>query len=420
MSSSQDPNTQAEKLAQLSRKLADDARQAAHRIRESLQGGSGPLLSASYDESNSYEQHEQPEQQEQQEYEGGQHEDEQRGQHEYEDNSNFERQDSSRNDNNGDVGYAPQVASWVNSTYGANKPKPHIVIKGAKFSAKSPKHEDTRTANVIIAKSVDIDRDHQVGVPISRYNLNYVFAEPDERDHFFGDLFGTPDPNYLPATSDLRPSWGDIFDQLDLGSCVSNSVAYALRYCYKKQKLGDFTPSRLFIYYNGRQVGGYPLDEDTGLTIRDGYKSVSRFSTCGDNMWPYDPEKFTQSPPQECYTAAREHSTFRYIHLDNDVDQIKKCLKDGYPVSFGTALFSSFMSADTAITGIVTIPNPDLEERIGGHAMTIIGHDDSKGAFLVVNNWGEKWGEKGCCWFPYEYMINDEYVSDLWSPRWFS
>lgn len=406
---SHDPNVEAARLAKLSQKLAADAERDAKRIRQSIpesatEEDAAPNLlrgPAPYEsEGNSWDPYP----------DNGVD----RDQRDQQDDTNQPDQSAS------EVSYAPQVASWISSTYGNVRPKPHVVIKGAKFSGTSPKHEDSRTENVIIAKSIDLERDQTAGVPMSRYNLNYVFAEPDERDDFFGDLYGTPDPDYLPATTDLRPNWGDIFDQLDLGSCVSNSVAYSLRYCFKKEKLGDFTPSRLFIYYNGRQVGGYPLDEDTGLTIRDGYKSVSKYSTCGDNMWPYMPDMFAQKPPDNCYKAAREHATFRYIHLDNDVNQIKKCLKDGYPVSFGTALFSSFMSPETATTGVVAIPNIETEDRIGGHAMTIIGHDDSKDAFLVVNNWGTEWGEGGCCWFPYEYMINDDLVADLWSPRWFS
>ena len=296
---------------------------------------------------------------------------------------------------------------------------PEIVIKGAKFGSEHPKKEDVRTQDVIIAHHIDLKRDDKVGVALSSYNLNYVFAEPDTRDHKFRAVFGAPDVNYLPATSDLRPTWGPILDQLDLGSCVSNSVSYCIRYCFKKQKLGEFTPSRLFIYYNGRQIAGYPVNEDTGLTIRDGFKSVTKFSVCSEKNWPYVPNKFSTRPPETCYVAAQQHKTFRYISLDNDAAQIKKCLKDGFPVAFGTALFDSFMSTKVAQTGIVPMPNAKREQRIGGHAMTIIGHDDAKKAFLVVNNWGAKWGMAGCCFMPYDYITNDDYTGDLWSPRYF-
>jgi C1A family cysteine protease len=99
---------------------------------------------------------------------------------------------------------------------------------------------------------------------------------------------------------------------------------------------------------------------------------------------------------------------------------MKKSLKDGYPISFGTALFESFMNSNTALTGIIPIPDQNKEKRIGGHAMTIVGYDDSREAFLVANNWSETWGIGGYCWFPYSYMENDDLTGDLWTPRYFS
>ncbi len=40
-------------------------------------------------------------------------------------------------------------------------------------------------------------------------------------------------------------------------------------------------------------------------------------------------------------------------------------------------------------------------ERDINHAITIVGWDDSKGAYLVKNSWGTQWGEKGYVWIKY-------------------
>ena len=271
---------------------------------------------------------------------------------------------------------------------------------------------------VIVKKVIDNERDEDVGVPLSKYNLNYVFAPPDTRDQKFSAITA-PDTSPLPSKVDLRPTWGEIFDQGEIGSCVSNSVSYCLRYCLKKQKMKDFTPSRLFIYYNGRVIAKYPVAEDTGLTIRDGYKSVSNYSACSEKEWEYVQDKFAEKPSDACYSSAKIYKTFRYVALDNDLTQMKRCLKDGYPISFGALLFSSFMTASVAKSGIVPAPT-SKEKPTGGHALTLVGYDDSKKAFLVANSWSSKWGIGGFCWMPYSYLTNDKYVSDLWSPRLFS
>ena len=43
-------------------------------------------------------------------------------------------------------------------------------------------------------------------------------------------------------------------------------------------------------------------------------------------------------------------------------------------------------------------------EDLGGHAMTVIGYDDTRegGAFEVINSWGTDWGNNGYFWITYE------------------
>jgi hypothetical protein len=45
---------------------------------------------------------------------------------------------------------------------------------------------------------------------------------------------------------------------------------------------------------------------------------------------------------------------------------------------------------------------------MGGHAMCVIGYDDSKygGAFQVMNSWGPNWGENGIAWIRYADFKN--------------
>jgi C1A family cysteine protease len=38
-----------------------------------------------------------------------------------------------------------------------------------------------------------------------------------------------------------------------------------------------------------------------------------------------------------------------------------------------------------------------------GHAMVVVGYDESKRAFLVQNSLGSSWGNKGYGWFGYDF-----------------
>lgn len=297
----------------------------------------------------------------------------------------------------------------------------HVKVTGAIFG-KSSIADDVKTGAEIQAYHVDEQRDADAGIALSRYNLNYVFNKKVgfKVSSLSERLGATIDPKTLPAKVDLRADAAvSIYDQGQIGSCVSNSASYGVRRAYKKNTGKLIMPSRLFIYFNGRVMNGLPADSDSGLTITEGYRSVDKFSAPSEALWPYDQNQFKAKPSPAAYAAAAKMPNFEYVTLNSNILELKKCLADGFYVSFGTALFSSFMSAQTARTGV--IPNPDTakEQRLGGHAMTIVGYDDSKRCFIVANSWSARWGDKGFCYFPYDYMLNKSLTSDFCSARTF-
>jgi C1A family cysteine protease len=57
-------------------------------------------------------------------------------------------------------------------------------------------------------------------------------------------------------------------------------------------------------------------------------------------------------------------------------------------------------------TGLIPIPDTNNETLLGGHELCLIGFDDSKELFIVMNSWGSSWGDKGFCYIPYSYLLN--------------
>ncbi|MFN5911989.1 MAG: C1 family peptidase, partial [Bacteroidota bacterium] len=86
---------------------------------------------------------------------------------------------------------------------------------------------------------------------------------------------------------------------------------------------------------------------------------------------------------------------------DNFVTNVKLALANGLIVSVGVNLTESFQ-AGSALNYGVWAPT-STEKSIGGHAMCVIGYDDSKygGAFEVMNSWGTGYGENGFVWIKY-------------------
>jgi C1A family cysteine protease len=95
--------------------------------------------------------------------------------------------------------------------------------------------------------------------------------------------------------------------------------------------------------------------------------------------------------------------------------EMKSALASGYPFSIGVAIYQSFESQSVALSGMVPMPKTHSEQMLGGHAMSVVGYDDSKSCFLVRNSWGHGWGIGGHCWMPYEYLTSPSLTSDIWA-----
>ena len=113
-----------------------------------------------------------------------------------------------------------------------------------------------------------------------------------------------------------------------LGSCTANAIAAAMEFDRKKQKLPDFAPSRLFIYYNERVMEG-TVSSDAGAQIRDGVKSVSKIGAPPETDWPYDISKFAIKPPTKAYMDAKLDRGVQYQRVSQNLQQMQglPCLR---------------------------------------------------------------------------------------------
>jgi C1A family cysteine protease len=232
----------------------------------------------------------------------------------------------------------------------------------------------------------------------------------------------------LPQTVDLENEFSPCYDQGNLGSCSANSwLGLIERYCLVNSYPWKFRPSRLFAYYNARDLEN-STDSDSGASISDEAEGTLKNGVCpeieGDGttpdwIWPYDITKFTQKPPDECYKDAVLHKTLTSAQVALTRSSVLNTLASGNPFAFGFAVFSSFESEYTAQTGIMTIPD-DSDQFEGGHAVDAVGYVlntpmGEQGVtdwVKVRNSWGVGWGLNGYFWMPLELLIDPNFALD--------
>jgi C1A family cysteine protease len=250
----------------------------------------------------------------------------------------------------------------------------------------------------------------------SKINAWYGWTpdRPDQRDRLYAAIAAPP--KKLPPSADLRPLCSPVEDQGQLGSCTANALAGSLEFLEKKAGQVPADLSRLFIYYNEREMEG-TINDDAGAAIRDGVKSLVNIGVCAEEQWPYAVSKFTQKPPAACYKSAVAHQVLSY-HRILSLMEMKSCLAEGYPFVFGFTVYESFESATVAKSGKLSLPKKK-EKSMGGHAVMAVGYDDKTKRFIVRNSWGTDWGMGGYFTMPYDYASDRNLSDDFWTLRSF-
>lgn len=227
----------------------------------------------------------------------------------------------------------------------------------------------------------------------------------------------------LPSSVDLRAWCSPIEDQGDLGACTANAGVGLMEY-YERRAFGQHLEgSRLFLYKATRDLLGWRGDQ--GAYLRATMKAMALFGVPAEKYWPYRVADFDREPPAFCYAFAQNYQAENYFRLDppgrsgsNVLGTVKHFLAAGLPSMFGFSVYSSMPPIGD---GKGDIPYPGKGDRLaGGHAVMTVGYDDAKkigkekGALLIRNSWGIKWGEQGYGWLPYAY-VEASLAVDFWT-----
>ena len=212
--------------------------------------------------------------------------------------------------------------------------------------------------------------------------------------------------NPLPESVSLLKFAPDRQNQGQQGSCVAWSSTYAARTIVEaasKNISGNSTAFSPAFVYN--QIG---LEGCQGAYIQNAMEFMSTKGVVPFNAFPYDDQDCSRQPNSAMVSNAAQNKLHGFTRLTDgestegiNVRAVKEHLAKDAPVVIGMMVGGSFMQSMMGKEMWAPTDEDRSQAGFGGHAMCVIGYDDRKQAFQIMNSWGPEWGNNGIGWVRY-------------------
>lgn len=236
------------------------------------------------------------------------------------------------------------------------------------------------------------------------------FLDPKqfEKAEIYESLADDDTKNPLPEAANLQRFCPTPQNQGSQGSCVAWSSAFAAHTILESSRTGKqpnevaFSPS--FMY---NQIG---LDGCQGSYIIRAMEFMTKRGDVPYDQFPYTDQDCQRQPDNNLQQEAAQYRMrgFNRLSLGDrndavDIRAIRENLSQGAPVVIGMMVGQSFMQPMMGQDVWIPASGDRSMMGFGGHAMCVVGYDDKKhgGAFLLMNSWGQEWGNNGFAWVRY-------------------
>jgi C1A family cysteine protease len=220
----------------------------------------------------------------------------------------------------------------------------------------------------------------------------------------------------LPMSVDHTEKMSPVKDQRNLGSCVGFATCALKEWQEQKEHNEEieqgkknhrdkkyYDLSEAWVYWMCKTIDEWPNSE--GTSIRCAMKVLNKIGVPVEKAWPYD-DKVYGEPKIWANLVALWSLIGSYYRLDG-LTEIKTALAKA-PVVAGIGCFEEiFHVGDDGY-----VPYPKSTYSYGGHAICLVGFNDSTGLIKFKNSWGSGWGDEGYGYFSYEYA--KDFLWDAW------
>ena len=143
-----------------------------------------------------------------------------------------------------------------------------------------------------------------------------------------------------------------------LGYSTANAFAGVLEYLINRKYGRKLDVSRLFIYYNARQLQDQDHSiKDVGTTPHHSAEALRQYGDCEEKFWPYRTDMVNKKPPQSVYDRAKRYTVIP-VRISFEVKTFRKALANGLPVILGIILLDSAGTEAANNHGFIERPDP--------------------------------------------------------------
>jgi hypothetical protein len=156
------------------------------------------------------------------------------------------------------------------------------------------------------------------------------------------------------------------------------------------------SPSFIWNQLNGGVNSGINISNALNLLVSKGDDDIADF--------PHNDGDYVTQPNAASLARAARFKPASWNSIDVSQANFKAVLAGGNPVVITMDVFPDWDSLNST-TNTVFDSILDTDSPRGNHAVTVIGYDDARQAFKVINSWGTGWGGNGgYAWVAYSII----------------
>ena len=91
--------------------------------------------------------------------------------------------------------------------------------------------------------------------------------------------------------------------------------------------------------------------EDAGMTVDGAVKALQAKGACLEADWDFDISKVNEKPPEACFKQAMRYKTRDALKVALDLEAMKTCLADGFPIILGLKVFRCLHGSHASVPG---------------------------------------------------------------------